>query len=64
MSKAPALVLLRESLGNTSRRFDADHAESLLAYPGTVWIAVTEEAPAADEPQEAAPKAAKPPKQA
>ena len=39
-------VLLRESLGGTSTRFEADHAAALLAYPGTVWSEVAEEAPA------------------
>lgn len=41
-----APVLLRESLGGQSRRFEADHAAALLAYPGTVWAAIVDAAPA------------------
>lgn len=49
MSKAPNPVLLRESLGGTSKRYDADHADALLAYPGTVWSAVADETPVRKE---------------
>jgi hypothetical protein len=37
MSLANDYVMLRESLSGLSRRFDAAHADALLAYPGTVW---------------------------
>lgn len=50
-------VLLRDLDSQQSQPFEAAHAQRLLAYPGTRWVALGEDtAPTAPKPEAAAAK--------